>query len=136
MKKKIIILLSLTLSMLNANNFNNLIHSAHYGNVYAQYNLATQYRHGYQSQQDLQKAFRWYHKSAVKGYTPSQYELGLMFHYGKGVKQNHELARLWLTRASKKGHPQAQSVMYRFYSAEMPSKQRIYGRRYTIHIKK
>jgi TPR repeat protein len=136
MEKKMIISLCLALSTLNANNFNNLLQSAHYGNVYAQYNLATQYKQKPQSEQDLQKAFRWYHKSAKKGYTPSQYELGLMFHYGKGVKQNLDLARLWLTRASKKGHPQAQSVMYRFYSAKNPEKQRFYGARYTLNTEK
>jgi TPR repeat protein len=70
--------------------------------------------------QDLQKAFRWYHKSAKQGFPPAQYELGLMFHYGIGVKQNFELARFWLGRASKKGHPKAQSIMYRFYAGTLP----------------
>jgi len=118
MKKKILIFLCLALTTLNANNFKNLLKSAHYGNVSAQYNVATEYKNTSSSQTDLQKAFRWYHKSAKQGHTPSQYELALMFHYGQGVKQNLELARLWFTRASKKGHPQAQSIMYRFYAAK------------------
>jgi TPR repeat protein len=122
MKKKIIITLCLALTTLHANNFKNLMQSAHYGNVYAQYNLATQYKQTSRTDKDLQQAFKWYHKSARKGYSASQYQLGLMFHYGSGVKQNFELARLWFTRASKRGHPQAQSVLYRFYSAKKPKK--------------
>ncbi len=120
MKKKIILSLCLVFPSLNANNFTNLAQSAHYGNVYAQYDLATQYKQSSRNHQDLLTAFKWYHKSAIKGYSASQYELALMFHYGLGVRQNAELARLWFTRASKKGHPQAQSVLYRFYAAKRP----------------
>jgi TPR repeat protein len=120
MKKKIILSLCFLFTTLNANNFKNLAHSAQYGNVYAQYNLATQYKKTSHSKQDLLKAFKWYHKSAIKGHSASQYQLALMFHYGSGVRQNAELARLWFTRASKKGHPKARSVLYRFYSAKKP----------------
>jgi TPR repeat protein len=120
MKKKIILSLCLVFTTLNANNFKNLAQSAQYGNVYAQLNLAKQYKKVSRNKQDLLKAFKWYHKSAVKGYSASQYQLALMFHYGSGVRQNAELARLWFTRASKKGHPKAQSVLYRFYSAKKP----------------
>lgn len=120
MKKKIILFLCLVFTTLSANNFKNLAKSAQYGNVYAQYNLASQYKKTSRSKQDLLKAFKWYHKSAIKGYSASQYELALMFHYGLGVRQNVELARLWFTRASKRGHPKAQSILYRFYSARKP----------------
>lgn len=117
MKKKIIFSLCLVFSTLNASNPKNLVQ---YGNMYAQHNLATQYKQTSQTKQDLLKAFKWYHKAAVKGYSASQYQLALMFHYGAGVRQNTELARLWFTRASKKGHPKARSVLYRFYSAKKP----------------
>ncbi len=120
MKKRILVVLSLLYTSLNANNFTNLVRSAHYGDIYAQYHLATQYKHYSQSQQDLLKAFKWYHKSALKGYSASQYQLALMFHYGIGVRQNAELARLWFRRASKKGHPDAQSILYRFYAGGRP----------------
>lgn len=120
MKKKIILSLCFLFTALNANNFKNLAQSAHYGNVYSQHTLATQYKKKSKGKHDLKKAFKWYHRSALKGYSASQYQLALMFHYGKGVRQNAELARLWFTRASKKGHPKAQSVLYRFYSAKRP----------------
>lgn len=127
MKKKLLLSICLTFSTLEANNFKSLLHSASYGNVHSQYNLATHYKQNSYSQNDLQKAFRWYHKSAKKGYVASQYQLGLMFHYGQGVKQNSELAQLWFRRASKQGHPQAQSIMYRFYNAKNPPKQLFYA---------
>lgn len=120
MKKKIIFSLCLLFTTLHANNVKHLAQSAYYGNTYAQYTLATKYKQISTSQQNLRKAFKWYHKSATKGYSASQYQLALMFHYGTGVRQNAELARLWFTRASKKGHPQAQSVLYRFYSGKRP----------------
>lgn len=128
MKNKIIFSLCLVLSTLSANNFKNLAQSAQYGNVYAQHNLATTYKKVSHNKEDLLKAFNWYHKSAVKGYSASQYQLALMFHYGLGVRQNAELARLWFTRASKNGHPKAQSVLYRFYSAKRPQ--------YSINLKR
>jgi TPR repeat protein len=120
MKKKIILSLCLVFTALNANNVNNLAQSAQYANVSAQHNLRTQYKKTLYSKQDLLKAFKWYHKSAIKGHSASQYELALMFHYGLGVRQNAELARLWFTRASNKGHPKAQSILYRFYSVKKP----------------
>jgi len=134
MTKKIIITLCLTLTTLQANNFKDLMKSAHYGNVTAQYTLATQYKQTSRTNQELQRAFKWYHKSARKGYSASQYQLALMFHYGSGVKQNFELARLWFTRASKKGHPQAQSILYRFYSAQKPSKSLLASTRYSMNM--
>ncbi|HHD82211.1 MAG TPA: sel1 repeat family protein [Campylobacterales bacterium] len=133
MKKKIIIILTLTFTTLYANNFKNLQLSAHHGNVYAQYQLASKYQQNANNTKALKEAFKWYHKSARKGYSASQYQLALMFHYGAGVKQNFELAKLWFTRASKKGHPKAQSIMYRFYSAKQPQRSFAYSPRYSIN---
>ncbi|CAA6804649.1 MAG: Unknown protein [uncultured Sulfurovum sp.] len=136
MKKKLILSICLLFTTLNANNFKSVAQSAQYGDVYAQYNLATQYKNKAQTQQDLHSAFKWYHKSATKGYSASQYQLALMFHYGSGVRKNAELARLWFTRASKKGHAQAQSVLYRFYALERPQPHTVQNRRYSMNFRR
>lgn len=113
MKKKLIFLIAVLLSVANASNFNG---SAQYGSAHSEYSLATQYKNKAQTRQDLTQAFNLYHKSATKGYSYAQYELALMFHYGSGVRQNSELAKLWFRRASRQGHAQARSILYRFYS--------------------
>ena len=136
MKKKLILSISLLFTTLNANNFQSVAQSAQYGDVYAQYNLATQYKNKAQTRQDLHSAFKWYHKSATKGYSASQYQLALMFHYGSGVRKNSELARLWFTRASKKGHPQAQSILYRFYAVQKPQQHVSQNRRYSMNLRR
>jgi len=120
MKKTITLLMAFSFTTLFASGVQNLTQTEKYKTLTTQYNLAIRYKNTTEDQENLANAFKLFHKSALKGYIPSQYELGLMFHYGNGVRQNAELARLWLTRAAKKGHPQAQSILYRFYSAKQP----------------
>ncbi|HIP50782.1 MAG TPA: sel1 repeat family protein [Campylobacterales bacterium] len=117
MKKKIILSLCLVFTALNANNFG---HQA-------------QYTHNIQ---DKLSAFKYYHKSASKGYSTSQYELALMFHYGLAVRQNEALARLWFKRAARKGHIKAQSILYRFYSAKKPEYFPTQGTRYRMYTRR
>jgi len=135
MKKTIILIMAFTFTTLSASNVKNMEQTGQYGNVYTQYNFALKYKNAPKAQRDLRNAFKLFHKSALKGYSLSQYELGLMFHYGEGVHQNVELARLWLTRAAKKGHPQAQLVLYRFYSAKKPQVLRTQASRYTMNFR-
>jgi len=123
--KKIFILYILLLSTtLNANSYSRLAILAQNGNAVAQYNLGLHYKNS--KEKNPRDAFRWMHKSALKGYRPAQYEFALMFHYGIGVKQNSDLARLWFKRAAKKGERRAKIVLYRFYA----------GKKVESHIKK
>ena len=105
MKKTIIFFVCLGFTSLSANSFKSPVQSTQHKKVSA-------------NKQELLKAFKWHHKSAIKGSTESQYQLALMFHYGSGVRKNEELAKLWFTRASKKGHTKAQSILYRFYAVK------------------
>jgi len=123
MKKTIILTTLLTLTTLNANNYPNRYSYSHMLNK----TLTTQNAH---------QEFNQVHKSALKGHSRSQYNLALMFHYGTGVRQNAELARLWFTRAAKKGHPQAQTVLYRFYSAKKPQYLIRQASRYTMQFRR
>ena len=116
MKKIFILYILLLSSTLNANNGSRLAVLAQNGDAIAQYNLGLHYKNS--KEQNLRDAFRWMHKSALKGYRPAQYEFALMFHYGIGVKQNFDLARLWFKRAAKKGETRAKIVLYRFYAGK------------------
>ena len=116
MKKICILSILLLCTTLNANSYSTLAVTAQKGNALAQYNLGLHYKNS--KDQNLRDAFRWMHKSALKGYRPAQYEFALMFHYGIGVKQNSDLARLWFKRAAKKGETRAKIVLYRFYAGK------------------
>ena len=116
MKKISILFILFAFTALNANAYNQLAVEAQKGNALAQYNLGLHYKNS--KDQNLRDAFRWMHKSALKGYRPAQYEFALMFHYGIGVNQNSDLARLWFKRAAKKGETRAKIVLYRFYAGK------------------
>ena len=110
--KTILILSIILLTSLNAVNFQTLS-LATQKNAIFEYSLGLRSKH-----QNVKDAFKWMHKSALKGYAPAQYEFALMFHYGAGVRQNFELAKLWFRRASQNGEPRAKTILYRFYAGE------------------
>ena len=117
MKKLFVLFILLNFITLHAKNYKNMSIHANKGNAQAQYDFGLFYKNK-KEDKSLTKAFRWMHKSALKGYPPAQYEFALMFHYGLGVKKNFALARLWFTRASKRGEPRAKSILYRFYAGK------------------
>lgn len=108
---KTILYILIISTYLNANISNRVVHLAKKGDAIAQYHLATELK-----DKNPKEAFKWMHKSALKGYLPAQYSFALMFHYGIGVRKNFDLARLWFKRASKKGDHKAQIILYRFYA--------------------
>jgi TPR repeat protein len=113
MKNIFILSILMACTLLNASSYSRLAVDAKNGNALAQYNLGL-----HSKQNNPREAFRWMHKSALKGYRPAQYEFALMFHYGIGVKQNADLARLWFKRAANKGETRAKIVLYRFYAGK------------------
>jgi len=124
MKKIFILYILFVYTTLNANSSLRLSVLAQNGDAIAQYKLGLHYKNS--KEKNLKDAFRWMHKSALKGFPPAQYEFALMFHYGIGVKQNSDLARLWFKRAAKKGERRAKTVLYRFYA----------GKKVEPHLKK
>jgi len=120
MKNICLVFLVLGFVNLNARNYQNNSVIKQYDNRQTQYHWGMRCKDGYHMQKNLQEAFKWFHKSALKGYAPAQYEFALMFHYGNGVRQNRELARLWFTRAAKKGDFRSQSILHRFYAGPKP----------------
>ena len=76
---------------------------AEQGNAEAQYKLGLMYDMGKDVDQDYQKAFEWYEKSANQGLASSQSRLGSMYRYGKGVEVNHAKATEWYFKAYEQG---------------------------------
>ena len=126
MKKLFILSIILAFTLLNAKNHPPSTLSKD-NSAIAQYNLGLHYKNS--KSKNLRTAFKWMHKSALKGYVPAQYEFALMFHYGEGVKQNFDLAHLWFKRAADKGNSRARVILYRFY-AEQKMKEKIKKRPY------
>ena len=128
MKKLLILSILFAVTALNATGYSQLAMDAKHGNALAQYTLGLQYKNA--KKQNVKDAFRWMHKSALKGYRPAQYEFALMFHYGIGVRRNADLARLWFKRAAKQGEKRAKMVLYRFYAGKKiePNSRKTYPR--------
>jgi TPR repeat protein len=66
------------------------------GDKEAQYELGMNYRYCWiRNQQDFNKAFCWFKKSANQNYNKAQYELGELYYYGYGIKSNIKQAIYW-----------------------------------------
>lgn len=76
--------------------------AAEMGHAQAQYYLATFYDGGCGVEQDLQKSFEWYTKSAEAGFYLAQFVLGQRYDLGLcDVEKNSELAVKWYSLAAK-----------------------------------
>ena len=95
---------------------------AEQGNAEAQYKLGLMYDIGKEVDQDYQKAFEWYEKSANQGLASSQSRLGSMYRYGKGVDINHSKASQWYWKAAEQGDQDAQ---YRLGTIYLSNQQKI-----------
>ena len=80
---------------------------AEQGNAEAQYKLGLMYDMGKDVDQDYQKAFEWYEKSANQGFASSQSKLGSMYRYGKEVEVNHAKANEWYWKAFEQENEEA-----------------------------
>jgi Sel1 repeat len=70
--------------------------------------VAVMYRDGVGVEISKEKAFEWYHRAAVQGYSEAQFTVGEMYDQGNGVEQNEEKAFEWFQKAAEQGHLGAQ----------------------------
>ncbi|KAF9131317.1 hypothetical protein BGX30_013140 [Mortierella sp. GBA39] len=61
--------------------------------------------------QDDTKAFEWFHKSALQGYTDAQAKVSQAYTNGAGVPKDNFKAMEWLVRAAENGHAGMQCSM-------------------------
>lgn len=71
------------------------------------FRIGSLYYFGYGVKKDCKRAYKYYLKSAKKGYAKAQFNLGLAFIDGKGVKQNTPYGLYYIKQAMKQGFTRA-----------------------------
>ena len=82
----------------------NIFQNAKKGDADAQCKLAKQYF----SNNEYDKAFEWYEKSANGGNIESYYILANLYYYGKGTEKNSIKAIEWFEKSANRGNIRAQ----------------------------
>ena len=82
---------------------------AEFGDMAAQFNLATAYEFGIGVPQDHAQAVYWYQKAAEQGLAVAQSNLGVMYAEGKGIARDLAQAVYWYEQAARQGDAKAQN---------------------------
>jgi TPR repeat protein len=87
-------------------------------NCYAIEHVKTDFEIGreYYKDQNLEKAFISFKKSAEQGHSDAQFILGLMYDNGEGVSKDLKQAVAWYRKAAEQGHPNAQFNLGIYYA--------------------
>jgi len=98
---KYLFIVTLLLSSLYANSFQETLSKAKQGDINAQNKVGEMYYMGNDVEQDFEKAAKWFKKASNVGHAKAQINLGLMFYKGEGVKKDKSQAyKLWLESAN------------------------------------
>ena len=84
---------------------------------YVQYRIGKMFCYGLGTEQDYQKAFEWFKRSAKQKNKFAQFSLANLYYYGNGVEKDLSQAFLWYQRATSQGQPYAAysiAQMYRY----------------------
>lgn len=84
---------------------------------YVQYRIGKMFCYGRGTEQDYEKAFEWFQRSAKQKNKFAQFSLANLYYYGSGVEKDLSQAFLWYQRASSQGQPYAAysiAQMYRY----------------------
>ena len=84
---------------------------------YVQYRIGKMYCYGSGTEQNYQKAFEWFKRSAKQKNKFAQFSLANLYYYGNGVEKDLSQAFLWYQRATSQGQPYAAysiAQMYRY----------------------
>ena len=113
-----------------------LIHKAQAGDAKSQNELGDCYYFGKGVEENYDKAFDWFKKSAEQGYPAAQFNLGLCFYYGKGVKEDTDRALEFLKQSAEQGHSVAQEWLEKLFGSESRTKKTVsYGKKDTHEMK-
>ena len=86
-------------------------------NPYVQYRIGKMFCYGLGTEQDYEKAFEWFQRSAKQKNKFAQFSLANLYYYGSGIEKDLSQAFLWYQRASSQGQPYAAysiAQMYRY----------------------
>ena len=82
---------------------------------YLQYRIGKMHCYGLGTEQNYEKAFEWFLKSAQEGNKFAQYSLANLYYYGNGAKKNFKEALGWYMRSAKQGQPYAAYAVGNMY---------------------
>lgn len=83
---------------------------------YVWYRIGKFHCYGLGTQQDYEKAFYWFEKSAEQGNKFAQYSFANLYYYGNGVEKNLEKAFEWYMRSAEQDQPYAAYSVVQMYS--------------------
>ena len=83
---------------------------------YVWYRIGKMHCYGLGTEQDHEKAFDWFLKSATEGNKFAQYSLANLYYYGNGVEKDLSQAFLWYQRSSAQGQPYASYAIAQMYN--------------------
>ena len=84
---------------------------------YIQHRIGKMFCYGLGTEQDYEKAFEWFERSAKQKNKFAQFSLANLYYYGSGVEKDLSQAFLWYQRSSSQGQPYAAysiAQMYRY----------------------
>ena len=84
---------------------------------YVQYRIGKMFCYGLGTEQDYEKAFEWFQRSAKQKNKFAQFSLANLYYYGSGIEKDLSQAFLWYQRSSSQGQPYAAysiAQMYRY----------------------
>ena len=83
---------------------------------YVWYHIGKMHCYGLGTEQDYEKAFQWFLKSAQEGHKFAQYSLANLYYYGNGVEKDLSQAFLWYQKSASQGQPYASYAAAQMYS--------------------
>ena len=83
---------------------------------YVWYRIGKMHCYGLGTEQDYEKAFEWFLKSAQEGNKFAQYSLANLYYYGNGVEKDLSQAFWWYRKSSEQGQPYASYAVAQMYS--------------------
>lgn len=83
---------------------------------YIWYRIGKMHCYGLGTQQDYEKAFEWFLKSAQEGNRFAQYSLGNLYYYGNGTDKDLSQAFQWYMKSAEQGQPYAAYAAAQMYN--------------------
>lgn len=83
---------------------------------YIWYRIGKMHCYGLGTQQDYEKAFEWFLKSAQEGNKFAQYSLGNLYYYGNGTDKDLSQAFQWYMKSAEQGQPYAAYAAAQMYN--------------------
>lgn len=77
------------------------------GHARAQFLMGYIYERGIFVDQNWDKAFEWYYKSALQDDSVGQYNTGLCYYYGNGIAQDKQKAKYWIQKSADQENTKA-----------------------------